>query len=230
MAAVFCKECGEELTNGAKFCAKCGTKVINATSAGISQTNISTKSVKTPKKKTSTGVKILAVVLFLIFMGVIFGNTKTPNVDTHSTGDQVNTTSAASSTKNKGEPARDGKFEFVVKSVECGKSSVGTNQYLTKSAQGQYCLLNITVKNIGNEAQSLFSSNQYLYNAKGQKFSADDIATSYAAPDASSAWYNEINPGNTVEGVVVFDLAKDTSPATAELHDSTYSGGVKVTL
>ncbi len=128
-----------------------------------------------------------------------------------------------------GEAVRDGRFEFTVTSVECGKSSVGANQYLTKQAQGQFCLLNITVKNIGNDAQSLFSANQSVYNATGQKYSADDVATTYAAPEGST-WYSNINPGNSVTGTVVFDLPKDQTPTTAELHDSAYSGGAKVSL
>lgn len=87
----------------------------------------------------------------------------------------------------------------------------------------------VAVKNIGDEAQSLFSSNQYLYNGSGQKYSADDSATFTAAPQGST-WYNDINPGNSVEGSIVFDLPKDQIPVSAELHDSAFSGGVKVEL
>jgi hypothetical protein len=145
-----------------------------------------------------------------------------------------NTTSKSSTDKAAevakiGQPANDGKFEFTVSSVECGKVSVGTNQYLTKSPQGQYCLLNISVKNIGDQAQSLISSNQYLLNANGQKYSADDSATLYNSPSGSS-WYNNINPGNSVSGAIVFDVPKDQTPTAAELHDSAFSNGVKVNL
>lgn len=128
-----------------------------------------------------------------------------------------------------GQAVRDGKFEFTVKNIECGRPSVGTNQYVTKTAQGQYCLLNLNVKNIGNEAQGLFSSNQKLLNAQKQQYAADDTATIYAAPN-SSAWYSNINPGNSVEGAIVFDIPKDQTPTTAELHDSAFSSGVKVSL
>lgn len=103
---------------------------------------------------------------------------------------------------------------------------------MTKTAQGQYCLLSVSVKNIGNEAQTLSSSEQFLFNASNQKYSADDTATLYAAPSdsAGSSWFNNINPGNTVEGVIVFDLPKDQKPVSAELHDSGLSNGVKVNL
>lgn len=47
---------------------------------------------------------------------------------------------------------------------------------------------------------------------------------------SGSTWYNDINPGNSVEGVVVFDIPKDQTPTTAELHDSSPSNGIKVSL
>lgn len=176
--------------------------------------------------------KILTVILVLVVLGVIGGvlGGGSKSTDNNSSGSQsANSESKQPAMAKLGETARDGKFEFVVKSIECGKTSVGTNQYLTRQAQGQFCLLNVTVKNIGNEAQSLFSANQKLLNAQNQQYAADDTATLYAAPNGGS-WYSNINPGNSVEGAIVFDIPKDQTPVTAELHDSAFSGGVKVSL
>lgn len=128
-----------------------------------------------------------------------------------------------------GQVAKDGKFEFTVTGIECGKTTVGTNQYLTKDAQGQFCLLSVTVKNIGNEAQTFDASSQKLLNAQGQQYSADSVASMYANPSGST-FLNTINPGNSVTGVVVFDLPKDGVPTMAELHDSAFSNGVKINL
>jgi hypothetical protein len=168
---------------------------------------------------------VLGVILLFIVIAAVGGGADKDGAKNSST----DASKAAESTAKIGVPARDGKFEFVVKSVECGVASVGSNPYLTKTAQGQYCLLNVSVKNIGDEAQSLLSSDQHLFNASGQKYSADDTATLYNAPDDNS-WYNNINPGNVVEGAIVFDMPKDQTPTTAELHDSSFSGGVKVSL
>jgi len=122
---------------------------------------------------------------------------------------------------------RDGKFEFVVKSVTCGKAQVG-NSTLGKKAQGQFCLVAITVKNIGNEAQSLFGDNQTLFDTKGRKFSADTEAAIYV--EDSKTLYEEINPGNSITGTLIYDVPKDAKPAKIELHDSAFSGGVTVKL
>lgn len=185
---------------------------------------------KENKKNWFARHKVLTVILAIIVIGVIAsaagGGSKSGNTKT--TDSTSKTTDKAAATAKIGEAARDGKFEFVVKSIQCGQASVGSNQYLTKTAQGQYCLLAVSVKNIGNEKQSLFSANQKLLNGKVE-YSADDTATLYAAPQGSS-WYSDINPGNSVEGTIVFDVPKDVTPTVAELHDSAYSGGVKVSL
>lgn len=174
--------------------------------------------------------KVLSIIGVIMLLGIITsaGSGKKKNT---STDKNLSTNSKQDKVKDikVGQPANDGKFEFTINSVECGKASVGSNPYLTKTAQGQYCLLNVSVKNIGDQAQSLFSSNQYLLNSNGQKYSADDMATIYNSPNGTS-WYDNINPGNKVEGAILFDLPKDQTPTTAELHDSAFSSGVKITL
>ena len=173
--------------------------------------------------------KILTVLLIIILLAVVGGALGGGGDDQSTSRTEPEVKKETAQEAGLGQTARDGKFEFTVNGVECGKPNIGS-EYLTKAAQGQYCLLNVAVKNIGDEAQSLFSDNQYLLNAGGQKFSADDAATIYASSDPTSGWYSEINPGNTVNGVIVFDLPKDQAPASAELHDSAFSGGVKIKL
>lgn len=84
------------------------------------------------------------------------------------------------------------------------------------------------VKNIGDEAQLFDGSSQNLLDTKGRTHSADSEAAIYL--DESNSFLNEINPGNKVDGVVVFDIPKDATPATLELHDSMFSGGVQVAV
>lgn len=205
-----CKSCKQEIDPKATKCPHCHTDQRNWFS----------------RHKVITAI-IAIIVVFGIIGAASSGTTTTDSSSENKTESTSN--ESKPTTAGIGEPAKDGKFEFVVKSIECGKDSVGTNEFLTKKAQGQFCLLNITVKNIGDEPQSLFADNQYLFNASNQKYSADSVATTYAAPEGST-WYSEINPGNSVEGAVVFDIPKDQVPATAELHDSAFSGGIKVNL
>ncbi|MEV1147347.1 DUF4352 domain-containing protein [Micromonospora sp. NPDC049799] len=127
-----------------------------------------------------------------------------------------------------GQAVRDGKFEFTVKSNKCGVAKVGTD-LLGEKAQGQFCLVTLNVKNIGKEAQLLDGSSQKAYAADGTEYSSDTGAAIYANKNAET-FLNEINPGNQVTGVVVFDIPKNVKLAKLELHDSMFSGGVTVAL
>jgi hypothetical protein len=126
-----------------------------------------------------------------------------------------------------GQPAADGDFSFVVQGVDCSRTEMG-GQYFGTTAQGQFCVVSLTVTNIGNSAQTFDGDNATLLNAAGQEFSADSGAAFYL--DDSSSFYEEINPGNTLNSKVVFDVPAGTTPTAIELHDSMFSGGVTVAL
>jgi hypothetical protein len=126
-----------------------------------------------------------------------------------------------------GQPAADGDFSFVVSGVDCSLTEIG-NQYLGTKAQGQFCIVSLAVTNIGDSAQSFFGDNTKLYNADGQEFSADTEAAIYLEDSASL--FEEINPGNSLNSKVVFDVPAGTTPTSIELHDSAFSGGVTVSL
>lgn len=125
-------------------------------------------------------------------------------------------------------PVRDGKFQFVVSKVDCGKASVGSGG-LVKKAQGQFCLVALTVTNVGNESQYLDGSSQKALDAQGRQFSPDTAAAIYLG-DQGNTFLNQINPGNAVQGQVVFDIPKDAKISKLELHDSPFSQGVAVAV
>jgi hypothetical protein len=169
------------------------------------------------------------VILILIILGFSTLSTLSGIYSDANKSNQANSTNSNSTAKI-GEVANDGKFAFTVTSVKCNEPSVSDSTgYLTETAQGQYCLLNISVKNIGDEAQILDSSSQYLYNSSDQKYSSDSAATITVNP-SNSTFLNSINPGNTVTGIVVFDMPKGVTPTYAIMHDSAFSNGVKVNL
>lgn len=127
-----------------------------------------------------------------------------------------------------GDPVRDGKFEFTVQRVKCGVSKVGTD-LLGATAQGQFCLVTVKVKNIAKEPQSFSDSYQKAYAADGTEYTSDSEAGIYANKDAATL-FNEINPGNGITGVLVYDIPEKAKLAKLELHDSMFSGGVTVQL
>jgi hypothetical protein len=146
-------------------------------------------------------------------------------------GDNPPTTSSSQGSSKQaatiGQAVRDGQFEFTVTKVQCGVPKVG-DSIMEKKAQGQYCLITVTVKNIGKEPRTLSDSSQRAFDAAGREFSTDEAGM--YVPNNDTVFINNINPGNSVTGVLVFDVPKDGKLVKLELHDSPLSGGIEVSL
>lgn len=129
-----------------------------------------------------------------------------------------------------GSPARDGKFEFTANKVTCGLQEVG-GQYLKETAQGQFCVLDLTVKNIGEKPQLFSASSQKAFSGSTEYSSSSQAAIAYASGKGldTGNWFKDINPGNKMTTVVVFDIPTDKKLDKLQLHDSPFSGGVSVT-
>lgn len=121
-----------------------------------------------------------------------------------------------------GQPARDGQFEFVVGQPQTTKT-VG-EEPLANTAQGVYLVFPIKVTNIGDEARYFDANFQELVDSEGREFSASGMAS------GGDAFLNEINPGNSVESTIAFDVPEGLVPAKLILHDDMMSGGVEVTV
>lgn len=126
-----------------------------------------------------------------------------------------------------GSPAADGKFTFTVNSFECGEDTIGKG-FLKAEAKGEYCIAEVTVENTGDESQLMDGSSQYLY-IDDKRYSADSDAI-FADKRAEAFFIEEINPGLSVDGIIVWDVPAGSNPDRLELHDSPFSGGVEVNL
>jgi hypothetical protein len=127
-----------------------------------------------------------------------------------------------------GKASTDGKFEFTVTKMKCAVPSVGPSGF-GQQAQGEFCLINVTIKNVGTSAEVFVDSSQQALDATGNTYSVDSGAAVYANED-SSTFLEQINPGNTVKGVLVFDVPKGTKLASLILHESMFTAGIKVPL
>lgn len=125
-----------------------------------------------------------------------------------------------------GDKVKDGKFTFKVTKAGPGPAKIGSG-YLVHEPQGRFWMVYVTVHNHGDEAQHFTGGSQKLLAGK-KEFSADGEAAIYLKN--SKSLLTEINPGNTVKGVIVYDIPKKAKPTAIELHDSSFSGGVRVSL
>jgi serine/threonine protein kinase len=124
-----------------------------------------------------------------------------------------------------GDPVRDGNFEFVVEKLDCGQSTIGP-PLLRQTADGQYCLVTLNVRNVKNDSRTFSLVNQKLRDGD-REFSAGVLAT-MAANGSADLINTQLNPEQAAHGVLVFDVPESASPDSIELHDSLLSGGVRV--
>ena len=121
-----------------------------------------------------------------------------------------------------GSSVRDGKFEFKVLGVERGATSKDGGFGTTDTAKGEYFTVKLQVTNIGDEARTLFASNQKLM-INGKTYEA----TSHITDDG---WKEDINPGLASTTTSTFDIPPGALPTAIECHDSAFSGGALLAL
>ena len=127
-----------------------------------------------------------------------------------------------------GQQVQDGDFAFTVTGVEKPGRTLGSGAFASK-AQGTWVLVRVTVTNNGDDSGTFSSGKQTLLDAQGREFDADASAAIMNVPDSESS-LTTINPGNSVDGTLVFDLPVGVTPTAIELHDSYFSRGVTVAL
>jgi hypothetical protein len=127
-----------------------------------------------------------------------------------------------------GTTVRDGDFEFKVSKMDCSKSTV-TNKILKTTADGKFCVVSLSVRNLATKSKLFSSKIQSAYDADGTKYS-DDVLADFYANDNSQTFLQEIAPGATVTGKIVFDVPAGTELTALELHDSFFSSGGRVSL
>ncbi len=125
-------------------------------------------------------------------------------------------------------PVRDGRFEFVVTGFSCGHATVGRS-FVTRSAQGQFCLATLSITNVGTGARTFAEGFQKAFGPDGTEYGTDPAAGVIENSGGTTVW-TTVNPGNSLTGTIVFDIPKAASIVKLELHDSPLSGGVTVTL
>lgn len=185
-----------------------------------------------PPKKSKLpivlGVGAAVLVLLFIIGSISGGETSDTTAGTTSSAspgvlDDAQATTGEVAKMN--QEVRDGKFAFVVTRVNTSDMAGDpSNPYMQEKPQGMFVNVFMTVINIGDRPQTFFADNQKLM-AGGREYSANTMAAVWTG--ASNV---EINPGNSIEAVVSFDVPLGITLSAIELHDSAFSGGVPVEI
>jgi hypothetical protein len=124
-----------------------------------------------------------------------------------------------------GHEVRDGNFAFVIAGVE-RVDAVSDPEFpeLQKAAAGEYVVVKMRVTNVGTEPQTFFASFNTLSDGT-TTYESDDEAWIYLGNTLA-----ELNPGDSIDTAVVFDVPDGTRAQSVDLHDGPYSDGVTVEL
>jgi hypothetical protein len=125
-------------------------------------------------------------------------------------------------------PVRDGMFQFTVTAISCGHDTVSASVF-HRTAHGQFCLVTLTVSNVGHSGRAFAEGFQKAIAADAGTYTPD-VAAGLIVNGSGAAVFSTLDPGNSVSGTLVYDIPRTASIARLELHDSPFSDGVSVTL
>lgn len=122
-----------------------------------------------------------------------------------------------------GEVVTVGDFEVTVTGTEGGITQVGDDMF-GEEAQGQFVKVLVTVENTGDAAEYFLDSEQKLIDDSDRQHSTS--SASYLL-DEQSLFLTEINPGNRVEGVLLYDIPEDAVPTAIDLTGGFFGSPVR---
>ncbi|WP_250031744.1 DUF4352 domain-containing protein [Paractinoplanes maris] len=124
--------------------------------------------------------------------------------------------------------ASEGTLAISISKTECGVTEVGPAD-LPLPAEGEFCLVTMTVQNTGKEPRLLDPGAQRAVDEHGRSHRVAEQAA-VLMNDQDPSLLDEIPPGATRHGVVPFDVPKGIRLAAFQLHKSPHSAGVRVSL
>jgi uncharacterized protein DUF4352/uncharacterized protein DUF2510 len=175
----------------------------------------------------AVGALLLTLVLVLVYAFVIRDDAAT-QISASATSTSSETTSsepsdsetetpsetaAESPTPAAGDEVTEGDFTFSVARTESGDTVTSPiNEYIEKTATGEYIVVYLNVGNIGAGPLTFLSTLQVLNTDTGT-FSPDDEASFYLGGGVVT-----INPGEQVETAIAFDVPAGAAPVSILVH------------
>ncbi|WP_101835436.1 protein kinase domain-containing protein [Frankia canadensis] len=124
-----------------------------------------------------------------------------------------------------GSTVTDGGLQFVVAGLDCSATQIGDG-LLALRANGRFCQARVTVRNTSGTSVALDNTAQLLWDNRGERHEANFLARFKRHEDL----WDAIDPGDTKQGTLVFDVPQDAVPQVLELHESPQSPGVKISV
>ncbi|MCK2000498.1 DUF4352 domain-containing protein [[Brevibacterium] frigoritolerans] len=131
-----------------------------------------------------------------------------------------------------GTPVKVGDFEYVILAAK-EENVLESNDQFTENieTEGKFVMIDYSVKNFDNKARMVDKNLFTLKDKKGNQydpFSHDDL---YAILGDSNLFYEEVNPGLSRKGKIVFEIPSEVTEYSLELSSGIgWSGGKYKTI
>lgn len=104
------------------------------------------------------------------------------------------------------------------------------DEFLNTQAQGEFLPVDLIVTNDGDSASYFFASDFVAVDDQDREFNYSSEATMYGAADGAVSLLDEINPGNSIEGRLFFDVPADAEINALDINAGFLSDPVRVSL
>jgi len=149
---------------------------------------------------------IMLACLIVAFSTINAGHTNNPNNTSNNSSKLPKENSNKIPTYSIKEPFVLGNLKYTLNSVET-KDKL-TKVWGVKKAEGTFLIINMTMKNIGNEPEYV-NDEIYVIDSQGRKFENDYESGVYLDEELSSI--EKINPSMSKTGQLVFDIPTNLS-------------------
>jgi Domain of unknown function (DUF4352)/Protein of unknown function (DUF2510) len=175
---------------------------------------------------------LLAVLVLVVIYGVFINDadstqaSPTPTASPGSGwgGETPTASESPTAPSGSGPQATDGGLTFALTGVETAPSVQNPAAPVEKTAQGEFFIVHMTVSNSG-DAPATYVGNLQKLKAGDTMYVIDDEATVYLNGGVA-----ELNPGDTADVAIAFDVPPGTTPNSLEVHGDPVSAGVEVPL
>ena len=133
-------------------------------------------------------------------------------------------TESPTTASGSGPQGTDAGLTIAVTGVETAPSVQSQDAPVEQTAQGEYLIVHLTVLNSGDQPGTFVGTFQKL-KAGGTTYSIDDVATAYLNGTVA-----QLNPGDTSDRAIAFDVPPGTAPELLEAHGDPVGAGVDIPL
>ena len=119
-----------------------------------------------------------------------------------------------------------GSFKYTFSSIDCKKTKLGSG-YLTTKADGVFCIVSTTAKNISSKSDYIGDSDIYLIDSQGNQFEHDSGTSMYLD---GAFFLDKVSPGNQKKGFLVYDVPKSTKAVKILLDGGLFGTTSEVSL